>query len=214
MSQKLVIVGAGSVGCFLAYNMQEFETSYDIIGFLDDDPQKSGKRIAGYPVLGNIDYINQLSKNTFFAVGVADPQARKTLVDKIQAKGFSFPPFISRHTWISNEVAIGKGAIIYPGTTINYESSLSDFVIINMNCAIGHNTAIGSFCTLAPGVKTAGFTIMDECTEVGIGAATRQNIRIGKHCIVGGQSMVIKDVPDYSVVAGIPAKRLNKNSLT
>lgn len=30
--------------------------------------------------------------------------------------------------------------------------------------------------------------------------------KIGKHCIVGANSFVNKDVPDYSVVAGCPAK--------
>lgn len=30
--------------------------------------------------------------------------------------------------------------------------------------------------------------------------------KIGKHCVIGANSVVTKDVPDYSVVGGIPAK--------
>ena len=33
-----------------------------------------------------------------------------------------------------------------------------------------------------------------------------QNVTIGSNCIVGMGSIVTKDVPDHSVVAGVPAK--------
>ena len=36
------------------------------------------------------------------------------------------------------------------------------------------------------------------------------NIRIGKHCVVGANSVVVHDVPDYCVVAGTPAKVVKK----
>lgn len=32
------------------------------------------------------------------------------------------------------------------------------------------------------------------------------NIRIGNNSIIGANAVVTKDVPDYSVVAGVPAK--------
>jgi acetyltransferase-like isoleucine patch superfamily enzyme len=40
-------------------------------------------------------------------------------------------------------------------------------------------------------------------------------VRIGKHCVVGANSVVTEDVPDYCVVAGVPArivKRYNPQS--
>lgn len=32
------------------------------------------------------------------------------------------------------------------------------------------------------------------------------NVKIGKHCVIGANSVVTKDVPDYSVAVGIPAR--------
>ena len=37
MKKKLLIVGAGSVGKFVAYNIDNFTQEFEIIGFLDDD---------------------------------------------------------------------------------------------------------------------------------------------------------------------------------
>ncbi len=34
--------------------------------------------------------------------------------------------------------------------------------------------------------------------------------RIGKHCVVGANAVVLEDVPDYSVVAGAPARIVKK----
>ena len=36
------------------------------------------------------------------------------------------------------------------------------------------------------------------------------SIKIGKHCVIGANSVVTKDVPDYSVAAGAPCKVIKK----
>ena len=41
---------------------------------------------------------------------------------------------------------------------------------------------------------------------IGINAVIVGNIRIGSHCVVGANSVVTKDVPDYCVAVGSPAR--------
>lgn len=36
------------------------------------------------------------------------------------------------------------------------------------------------------------------------------NIRIGKHCVIGANSVVTKDIPDCSVAVGIPARVIKR----
>lgn len=206
MKQKLVIIGAGNVGTFLAYNLDLFAGNYEILGFLDDDAKKIGHKIANYPVLGKNSDIFGMPAGTAVAIGISSPAIRKRIADQIINESFDFPNFIAKNAWISNPVNIGCGVIIYPGVSINYESSIGHFVIMNMNCAIGHNATIGKYCTLAPGVNFAGFTHLEECVDVGIGVSTRQNVRIGKNSTIGGQSMVISDVPANSTIVGVPGK--------
>ena len=51
--------------------------------------------------------------------------------------------------------------------------------------------------------------------EVGEGSWLRENVcvlgaHIGKHCVIGANSVMTKDVPDYSVAVEIPAKVIKK----
>ena len=41
---------------------------------------------------------------------------------------------------------------------------------------------------------------------IGINTVIVGNVKIGKHCVIGANSVVTKDVPDYSVAVGIPAR--------
>ena len=203
MKQDLIIIGAGNVGGFLALNQDLFENKFIIIGFLDDDQNKIGKKYWDIPVLGPISEIDKY-KEASIAIGISNPLAKKKILDKI-GKQYHFPNFISKNAWISNKIKIGKGVIIYPGVSINHESEIGDFVVINMNCAIGHNSIIQKCCALAPGVNFAGFTYVESYAEIGIGVSTIQNIRIGEGAVIGGQSILIKNVENYSKYAGVPA---------
>jgi sugar O-acyltransferase (sialic acid O-acetyltransferase NeuD family) len=209
--KQLLIIGAGNVGGYLSHNIEEYG-DYEVIGFLDDDTSKQNKTIYGRTVIGVVDEINNYfdRKHLHVVIGISSPIARKSIAKKIADYGFNFPNFIAKNVWISKNVTLGRGVIIYPGTSINYETHIKDFVIANMNCAIGHNCTIEEFSTLAPGVNLAGFTHVEPCVSIGIGASTKQNIRIGKKAVIGGQSMLVKDVAPNALITGVPGKNLRK----
>ncbi len=205
--KKVIIIGAGSVGKFLAYNSNQFTDVFEFIGFLDDDIKKHNQTIAGIPVLGSVNMLpNYINENIAVAWGIAFPKIKVQLVAQFQHLKAEYPSFISKNAWVSNQVAIGQGCIVYPGVSINYETNIGDFVVLNMNCAVGHNVAIDDFSSLAPGVNLGGYTKIGKQTDIGIGAATKQFISIGENCIVGGQSMIVNNIVDNQKVKGIPAK--------
>ena len=45
---------------------------------------------------------------------------------------------------------------------------------------------------------------------IGINAVIVGNVKIGKPCAIGANSVVTKDVPDYCVAVGSPAKVIKK----
>lgn len=53
-----------------------------------------------------------------------------------------------------------------------------------------------------------GKVVIEECVSVGENCAIMPGVTIGAHSIIGANSVVTKDVPPYSIVAGVPAKVL------
>jgi sugar O-acyltransferase (sialic acid O-acetyltransferase NeuD family) len=206
--KDLIIIGAGNVGGFIAYNLDLFREKYNVVGFLDDDKDKIGSQFYGLSVLGNVDHVHSLKGRFSVAIGIASPGAKRKIFQKLKGSDLLFPSFIAENAWLSKKVTVGEGVILYPGVSINYETIVEDFVIMNMNCAIGHNCHIARYSVLAPGVNLAGFTQIEEGVDVGIGVSTRQNIVVGANAVIGGQSMLIKNVEPGSKIAGVPGREI------
>lgn len=57
--------------------------------------------------------------------------------------------------------------------------------------------------------------LIERGTWIGTNAVIVGNVHIGKNCVIGANSVVTKDIPDYSIVGGVPAKiirRYNKET--
>lgn len=52
--------------------------------------------------------------------------------------------------------------------------------------------------------------VIGDGTWIGTNVVIVGNIHIGKNCVIGANSVVTKDIPDYSVAVGIPAKVIRK----
>ena len=53
-------------------------------------------------------------------------------------------------------------------------------------------------------------TAFGNISDIGAGATILPGVSVGKYAIVGAGSVVTKDVPDYTVVVGNPAKTVKK----
>ncbi|MDV2495377.1 MAG: serine O-acetyltransferase [bacterium] len=101
-------------------------------------------------------------------------------------------------------IEIHPGARIGPGFFIDH----------GMGVVIGETAEIGENCTLYHGVTLGGTSLKKEKRHptlgknvvVGAGAKILGPFTVGDNAIVGAGSVVIRSVPPFSTVVGIPAK--------
>ena len=201
----------------LQANQQYDDHNY--IGILDDDPEKLNKTYYGLPVIGNFSDITELVKThgiTNFIIGLAAFKhmlIKEALFDFCQRIGLQPNDAISKMSYISNSVKVGKGQFILPSTSITSEASIGD------NCAIYSNNSIYEKCKLGRNVLItgnaflAGFSNIGDNVYIGPGSIIASGVSIGKNSIVGAGSVVLKDIPENSLCFGNPANTVKRNTL-
>lgn len=78
---------------------------------------------------------------------------------------------------------------------------------------VGHNAVIGSGCEICAGVVICGDVMVGDDVKIGGNSWVKPLVEIGDGAIIGGGSVVTKDVPAHEVWAGSPA-RYSKKSKT
>ena len=102
------------------------------------------------------------------------------------------------------------GIDIHPAATIGN----GIFIDHGVGLVIGETAEIGDNCVLYQGVTLGGtgketgkrHPTLEEGVMVSAGAKVLGPVRIGEHSKIGAGSVVLKDVPPYSTVVGVPGR--------
>jgi len=121
-----------------------------------------------------------------------------------------------------SDVAVGQYSYFALGSLVSM-ASFGRFCSVGPNLLCGHGIHPSNFISTSPvffsTLKQCGVSFTDEChfegrekieigNDVWIGAKVfiRDGIKVGDGAIVAAGSIVVKDVPDYAIVGGAPAK--------
>ncbi len=213
--EDLVIYGCGGLGKVIeqiVFDINHSEPQWNLLGYVDDDQSKHGQIIAGYPVLGGLDFF----KSKFYglvAIGFSNPEQRQQCSEKLASVGIiDYPTLIHPQAWISRRVRIGHGTVIYPGVYIDVDVTIGTHNILNKLCTVGHDSRFGNFVTAAPGVNFGGNIKIGNGCDFGINSATVQGITVGEWATIGGGAIVTNDIPSHCTAVGIPAKPIKFHS--
>lgn len=103
-------------------------------------------------------------------------------------------------------VTAHRGSSVGRGTT-----AIGDGNLIMVGAHVGHDTLVGSGCTVTNGVALGGHVEVEDEAVLGGMAAVHPWVRVGRLAMVAGGSMVSRDVPPFSLVQGNPARLIGLN---
>lgn len=136
-------------------------------------------------------------------------------------------------TFPFNTFSVGCGSIIEDYATINNGVGnvlIGDYCGIGLNNVIIGPVTLGNYVMLAQNVVISGLNhsyqdittpprqqpvttkqiTIGDSVWIGANSVITAGVTIGKHAVIGAGSVVVKDIPDYCVAAGNPARIIKK----
>lgn len=169
------------------------------------------QKVNGIEVISETIYFNQYHKSEIHncIIAVGSPVIKKKIFDKIKADTTLFPNLIHTSVFYDERYSkFGQGAIICAGVLMTTNIKIGDFVHINLDGTVGHDSTIGDFTTISPGVHVSGKVNMASNCFIGTGANLLENLSIVSNTIIGAGSVVTKSIDESGTYVGIPAKKI------
>jgi UDP-3-O-[3-hydroxymyristoyl] glucosamine N-acyltransferase len=110
---------------------------------------------------------------------------------------------LKKHVEIGNNVCIDRAVM---GSTI-----LEQFVKVDNLVHIAHGVHIDENSLIIAHAMIAGSAKIGKNAWISPSSSIKQKLTIGNNTIIGLGSVVIKDVEDNEIVAGVPARKIEKN---
>jgi sugar O-acyltransferase (sialic acid O-acetyltransferase NeuD family) len=212
--RRLVLVGAGGLAretADLVAAINAVEPTWDVLGFVDDDPRLEGELVAGLLVLGPVALAPSL--DAAVAVCTASPRvgcSRPGLVERIGLPDAARPSLVHPSASLSRSTTLGPGCIVLAGVVATAQVSLGAHVVAMPRVVLTHDDVVGDHATLASGVCLGGDVQVAREAYLGAGALVREGLTIGPAALVGMGAVVLDDVPGGEVWAGVPARPLTR----
>lgn len=208
--KDLYIIGAGGFGrevAWLVERINAISSTWNIKGFIDDNPSILEKLEGGYPVVGDTEFLLKQTEEIWIVCAVGNAKVRRDIVKKIEQNPvICFATVIDPSVLLSERVTIGEGSIICAGSILTVDISIGKHVIINLDCTLGHDDIISDFVTIYPSVNVSGNVVVGTCAELGTGMQIIQGKKIGRESILGAGAVVVRDIPEKCTAVGSPAR--------
>ena len=213
MRRKILIFSAGSASREVFQLIQSINKSnslWEVIGYVDDDLNKIGKKIDGVEIFSTSNKPKQ--KEIYGICGVMDHKIRKKIIDtEIIRNGYQLTNLIHPFVEVPKCFKIGSGNIIFGNVHISFEVTIKNFSIISNYCDLGHNLIANNYFTIMPSVIIGGNCEVGEKTFIGSAAKLHQGIKIGNNCVIGMGTLITNEVKSNTSVIDYPRKVVKKN---
>lgn len=210
MKEEIILLGGGG-HCKSCIDVIEEEGRFSIAGILDM-PEKVGQKMAGYPIIGIDDDLDQLIgqyKNFFITVGhIQSPSTRIKLFNRLAKLHVSIPVIISPHAVVSRHASIAPGSIIMHRAIVNTEAVIGENCIINTGALVEHESVVGAHCHISTYATLNGQCVVGSGCFIGSHTVLANNTEIAESTLIAAGSVVLRSLDRPGTYIGNPLRKI------
>lgn len=200
--QSITIIGTGG-HARAVYDAIRQCGEYDVIGLLSET-MPIGDKFFGVPIVGDPNSELMVNLNpTIIAIG------NNAIRERMSALGYFFVNAV--HPTAQVGTTLCRGSFFGANSFVGPGCAVGNFAIVNTGAILEHDSTLGDYSNLCPGVVTGGRVKIGSRTTIGLGAVIREGVTIGNNVVVGMGAVVVCDIPDNESWFGVPAKLQFKN---
>jgi sugar O-acyltransferase (sialic acid O-acetyltransferase NeuD family) len=140
-------------------------------------------------------------------LGLGSANARATAAWAAWDAGFrEVVSLVAPFSSVASTSSLGHGSFVNAGAVIGSNTRIGCHANINRSASVGHDNTIGFAATVGPGATLAGSVVLAPRASIGAGAVVLPGRTIGLGAVVGAGAVVTRDVDDFAVVVGNPAR--------
>jgi carbonic anhydrase/acetyltransferase-like protein (isoleucine patch superfamily) len=204
--------GGGGHAAQTILNLACSGAPYDFMGYLNDR-QPIGSELYGGKVLCGFDAWPGLDEGIFFLAPLH--QAGRMQQNCARVLGLGIPDArwataVDPRASVAENSLIGRGTYVVPFASISIDSVVGAHCALRAGARVGNDTTVDDFVFLGVNSILCSGCKIEAGAHIAPGAAVGNDVRVGRFAVVGLGAVVTKDVPDYSIVVGNPARVLKE----
>lgn len=141
-----------------------------------------------------------------------------------------FPELVFDRWERARSLGFGEGSSIYHSSLVYGDVRVGEKTWIGPNTLLdgSHGLTIGRFCSISAGVNiyshdTVQWSLsggqiaaegapvrIGDCTHIGSQSVIARGVTIGDHVVIGASSFVNRDIPSWTVAAGVPCRSIGR----
>ena len=201
--KDLVIVGAGSIANEVLSFIKKYNL-YNVICFAVDRQYMNTDRLFDLPVypLDELKKMVPIDETEFFiAIAFYNymNKYKREMYERLKPQGYKFANLISPKADVCSS-SIGEGNWINDYAYLAFGSKIGNNNTFVQHSIVSHSTQMADHNVVSARAIIAGSCLIGNQNYFGVNSTVFNKLKIGNKCIVGGGSVVKKDLPDFTMV--------------